>query len=197
MSRPETCAPSPLTRRRLAAGALALSVAGVLTRPGVALADDRQTLITNSRRALDQLLAQDARARALSPRARAVLVFPSVIKAGFVFGGARGAGVLFVRGRPEGFFSLTGGSWGLQIGGQDFAYALFFMTPNSLRYLRDAKGFSGGSLPSLVVMNKGVAGNIDTTTALHEVYAFPFNQRGLMANLTLEGTHIAPINPPH
>jgi lipid-binding SYLF domain-containing protein len=69
------------------------------------------------------------------------------------------------------------------------------MTHNSLRYLHEVKGFSAGSLPSIVVVNKGAAADIDTTTALRDVYAFPFNQKGLMANLTLEGTKITPIHP--
>jgi lipid-binding SYLF domain-containing protein len=159
------------------------------------LGDDRQKLIGEGRRALDRLEATDARARRLAPRARAVLVFPSVIKAGFVFGGETGNGVLFVHSRPEGFYNMSGGSWGLQIGGQDFSYALFFMTEDSLKYLHQSAGFAAGSLPSVVVVNKGAAADVDTTTALHDVYAFPFNQRGLMANLTLEGTKITPIHP--
>ena len=69
------------------------------------------------------------------------------------------------------------------------------MTEESLKHLHDTKGFAAGSLPSVVVVNKGAAANIDTTTVRHDVYAFPFNQKGLMANLTLEGTKITPVNP--
>lgn len=188
--------PSRLTRRPLLAAALAL---GTLGSPfavvGAAHADDRETLIADGRATLQRLEASDPRAARLAPRARAILVFPSVIKAGFVFGGETGNGVLFEQGRPAGFYNMSGGSWGLQFGGQDFSYALFFMTTDSLRYLRDSAGFAAGSLPSLVVVNKGAAANVDTTTAMHDVYAFPFNQRGLMANLTLEGTKITPIHP--
>jgi lipid-binding SYLF domain-containing protein len=158
-------------------------------------ADDRQKLIGNGREALRRLEASDRRAAGLASRARAILVFPSVIKAGFVFGGETGNGVLFERGRPAGFYNMSGGSWGLQFGGQDFSYALFFMTPSSLAYLHKSAGFAAGSLPSVVIVNKGAAANVDTTTALHDVYAFPFNQKGLMANLTLEGTKITPIHP--
>src|SRR5689334_1281742 len=114
---------------------------------GAARADDRQTLIADARQALGRLEASDARARGLSPRARAVLVFPSVIKAGFVFGGETGNGVLFVRGRPEGFYNMSGGSWGLQAGAEDFSYALYFMNEKSLRYLHESAGFAAGSQP--------------------------------------------------
>lgn len=187
---------SPLgPTRRLVVAAFALACALDALPLSMASADERDTLIADARQALNRLEASDPRAQSLAPRARAVLVFPSVVKAGFVFGGETGNGVLFVRGRPDGFYNMSGGSWGLQVGAQDFSYALFFMTEESLRYLHDSAGFAAGSLPSLVVVNKGAAANVDTTTGLHAVYAFPFNQRGLMANLTLEGTKITPIHP--
>lgn len=182
------------TRRPLLA-ALGLACALGAIPLSAAHADDRQTLIADARHALERLQASDPRAKGLAPRARAVLVFPSVIKAGFVFGGETGNGVLFMRGRPEEFYNMSGGSWGLQAGAQDFSYALFFMTDGALRYLHDSAGFAAGSLPSLVVINKGAAASVDTTTGLHDVYAFPFNERGLMANLTLEGTKITQIHP--
>jgi lipid-binding SYLF domain-containing protein len=187
--------PAALTRRPILAGAVALFGALGPLALIPAHADDRSDLVDRAHRALDHLEADDPRAGRLSRHARAVLVFPSVLKAGFVFGGESGNGVLFMPGERPRFFNLSGGSWGLQIGAQDFGYALFFMTNESIHYLRDAAGFAAGSLPSLVVVNQGAAANIDTTTALHDVYAFPFNQKGLMANLTLEGTKITPIHP--
>jgi lipid-binding SYLF domain-containing protein len=183
-----------VTRRPLLIAALGIGCA--IGGPALSAApDQRGTLITDARTALSRLEAADPRARALAPKARAVLVFPSVVKAGFVFGGETGNGVLFTQGRPEEFYNLSGGSWGLQIGAQDFSYALFFMTEKSLGYLHDSAGFAAGSLPSLVVINKGAAANVDTTTLTQDIYAFPFNQRGLMANLTLEGTKITQIHP--
>jgi lipid-binding SYLF domain-containing protein len=184
-----------LARRPLLSAALALFCGFGALLPGAARADDRETLIADARQALGRLQASDPRAKALAQRARAVLVFPSVVKAGFVFGGETGNGVLFTSGKPDGFYNMTGGSWGLQVGAQDFSYALYFMTERSLRYLHDSAGFAAGSLPSVVVVNKGAATSVDTTTALQDVYAFPFDQKGLMANLTLEGTKITPIHP--
>ena len=181
-----------VTRRLITAG-VAGAFAPLWLTP--AYADDRQKLTANAVEALHNLEASDRRAARIAGRARAILVFPSVIKAGFVFGGETGNGVLLVHGKPQGFYNLSGGSWGLQIGAQDFSYALFFMTAGSLRYLHNSAGFSAGSLPSLVVINKGAAADVDTTTATHDVFAFPFNEKGLMANLTLEGTKITPIHP--
>ena len=184
-----------VTRRSVSAAFLSVACAFGPLCLTTAHADDRETLTAKGVQALHNLEASDPRAAGLSGRARAVLVFPSVIKAGFVFGGETGNGVLLVHGKPQGFYNLSGGSWGLQIGAQDFSYALFFMTDASLNYLQNSAGFAAGSLPSLVVINKGAAANVDTTTAMHDVFAFPFNEKGLMANLTLEGTKITPIHP--
>ena len=86
---------------------------------------------------------------------------------------------------------------GLQVGGQDFSYVLFFMTDDSLRYLDRSDGFAAGTGPSIVVVNKGAAAEANTTTLSHQVYAFPFNGKGLMADLTLQGTKITRIHPHH
>jgi lipid-binding SYLF domain-containing protein len=176
---------------------LSISAAAMvsLTSAGVAHADKREQLIDDGTRALHKLEETEHRARFISRHAKAVLVFPSVLKAGFIFGGETGNGVLFVHGRPEGFYNLTGGSWGLQLGGQDFSYALYFMTDSALDYLRKSEGWSVGTGPSIVVVNKGAGAEGDITTVTQDVYAFPFNQKGLMADLTLQGTKITQIHP--
>jgi lipid-binding SYLF domain-containing protein len=184
-----------LSRRSLAAGAVALaSTFGPLAALS-AHADPRADLADAGVSALHRLEATEPRSRFFAHHAKAVLIFPSVLKAGFVFGGESGNGVLLVNGEPAGFYNLTGGSWGLQIGGQDFSYALFFMTNSSLDYLRQSGGFSAGTGPSIVVINQGAGAEANTTTLTHDVYAFPFNQKGLMADLTLQGTKISRIHP--
>ena len=184
-----------INRRTLTAGAVALAaVFGAMTAPA-AHADDRERLAAKGIEALHQLEATEPRSRFFAKHARAVLVFPSVLKAGFVFGGETGNGVLLVDGKPDGYYNLSGGSWGLQIGGQDFAYAVFFMTDGSLAYLRKSDGFAAGTGPSITVINKGAAVSADTTSLTQDVYAFPFNGKGLMADLTLQGTKITRIHP--
>jgi lipid-binding SYLF domain-containing protein len=184
-----------MTRRSIAAAAVALSCAfGPLTVTA-AHADARSRLAEKGIEALHELEATDKRASYLSGHARAVLVFPSVLKAGFVFGGETGNGVLLKDGKPSGYYNLSGGSWGLQIGGQDFAYAVFFMTDGSLKYLHRSDGWAVGTGPSITVINAGAAADADSTTLTHDVYAFPFNGKGLMADLTLQGTKITRIHP--
>ena len=180
-------------RRTFAAVALAAALSPLAALP--AHAASRERLGEDGVRALQKLEATEPRSRFYARHARAVLVFPSVLKAGFVFGGETGNGVLLVNGQPAGYYNLSGGSWGLQIGGQDFSYALFFMTNSSLDYLKKSDGFAAGTGPSIVVVNAGAGAAADTTTVTHDVYAFPFSQKGLMADLTLQGTKISRIHP--
>jgi lipid-binding SYLF domain-containing protein len=186
-----------LTRRSLTAAALGLVGAAGPLAVMPAHADHRSKLVAAGRRSLQSLLSEEPRSRFFDRHCRAALVFPSILKAGFIFGGETGNGVLFGPhgGAPMGFYNLTGGSWGLQVGGQDFAYALFFMTEGSLEYLHRSAGFSVGTGPSIVVINAGAGAEANTTTITHDVYAFPYNQKGLMADLTLQGTKISPIHP--
>lgn len=183
-----------ITRRSIAATAFAVACTFAPFAVSTAHADATQ-LSADGLRSLHKLEALEPRSRFFARRAKAVLVFPSVLKAGFVFGGETGNGVLLVNGRADGFYNLTGGSWGLQAGGEDFGYAVFFMTDSALKYLKASDGFAAGTGPSIVVINKGAGAEADTTTVTHDVYAFPFNEKGLMADLTLQGTKITRIHP--
>jgi lipid-binding SYLF domain-containing protein len=184
-------------RREFLGYAMAAAATVSIGSVGVAHAASRTELNADGQRALHKLEATEPRSRRFARDARAVLVFPSILKAGLVFGAETGNGVLFVHGQPVGYYNLTGGSWGLQVGGQDFSYALFFMTDSALDYLKKSDGFSAGTGPSIVVVNKGAGAEADTTTLSHDVYAFPFGEKGLMADLTLQGTKISRIHPHH
>jgi lipid-binding SYLF domain-containing protein len=176
------------TRRSVSTSLLALSAASLTAVP--ALAKDRGKLVARARESLRELEASSPAARRAAKTARATLVFPSVLKAGFVFGAETGDGVMFEGGKAVGFYNLSGGSWGLQIGGQDFAYALFLMTRGALDYLNKSGGWQAGTGPSITVINKGAAGEVDTSTATHDILAFPYNGKGLMADLTFQGAKI-------
>lgn len=183
-----------LTRRTLTAAALALAAPMGPMMASSAHAASRDKLAARGMAALRELESDDARARFIAKHAKAVLVFPSILKAGLVFGAQTGNGVLLRGGKPVAYYNITGGSWGLQIGAQDFAYALFFMTDSALSYLNKSEGFSAGTGPSITVINQGAAAEANTTTLSQDVYAFPFNGKGLMADLTLQGTKITRIH---
>jgi lipid-binding SYLF domain-containing protein len=181
------------TRRTLNASLLALSATSLVALP--ALAKDRSKLVARARQSLKELEDSSPAARRAAKTTHATLVFPSVLKAGFVFGAETGDGVLFEHGKVMGYYNLSGGSWGLQIGGQDFAYALFFMTESSMAYLRKIEGWQVGTGPSITVISANAAAEADSTTLTHDVYAFPYNGKGLMADLTFQGAKITKIHP--
>jgi lipid-binding SYLF domain-containing protein len=159
-----------------------------------ALAATGAELNASGKAALDRLYAQSDRARRYSRDARAILVFPKIVKAGFIVGGQGGEGVLFVHGKPVGYYKIGAASFGLQAGGQSFSYALFLMNDSALTYIRKSNGWAIGSGPSVVVVDKGAAMSTTSTTLAKDVYAFPFGQKGLMAGLGLEGSKITPIS---
>jgi lipid-binding SYLF domain-containing protein len=145
--------------------------------------------------ALKSLLASNEGARALSDQAKGVLVFPSIIKGGFVLGGAYGEGALRVGGKTAAYYRSVAASYGLQIGAQSFSYALFLMTDGALKYLNSSDGWEIGVGPSLVVADEGFGKKASTTTLQAEIYAFIFGQQGLMAGLGIEGSKITRIDP--
>lgn len=145
--------------------------------------------------ALSNLYAKTPEARMLAERAKGILVFPGVGKAGFIVGAEYGKGVLLKQGRVAGYYNLVAGSYGLQAGVQSFDYAMFFMSNSALDYLNRSEGFEVGVGPSVVVVDAGVAKSLTTTTAKDDVYAFISGQKGLMAGLGLRGSKITRVNP--
>jgi lipid-binding SYLF domain-containing protein len=160
-----------------------------------ALAASAADIDAKSDRALKSLLETNEGARALADRAKGVLIFPSIIKGGFLVGGAYGEGALRVGGRTAGYYRSVAASYGLQIGAQSFSYALFLMTDGALDYLNESKGWEIGVGPSVVVADEGFGKKASTTTLQAEIYAFIFAQEGLMAGLGIEGSKITRINP--
>ena len=148
------------------------------------------SLTSESRAALNQLVAQNEAAGKVSANALAVLVFPKVVKAGFLVGAQGGEGVLFVHGKPAGRYRTVAGSYGLQAGVQKFGYALFFMNQKAVDWVNKAHGWSLGSAPSLVVVDKGMARTMNTDTLHSGIYAFTFDQKGLMGGLGIQGSKI-------
>lgn len=148
-----------------------------------------------SQAALQELYAKSPAARRVGHSAIAVLVFPDIVKGGFIWGGQQGEGALMSHGHTIGYYKTIAASYGLQAGIQKFGYALFFMHNGDLDYLRKSRGWEIGSGPSLVIVDTGMAKSLTTTTLRKGVYAFIFSQRGLMAGLGLQGSKIKEIHP--
>jgi len=146
-------------------------------------------------KSLHQLYRHNAKARTLGERAVAVLVFPEVIKAGFMVAAQRGDGVLFKNGQVAGYYNMTSAGYGIQAGIQKLSYALLFMDKDSLKYLKKSDGFDIGSAPGLVMGDQGFAGSMSVASFQHGIAAFIWGQEGLMAGLGLQGTKISLYHP--
>ena len=150
----------------------------------------------DSRTSLQHLIAKNKDARNLKKNARAILVFPNILKAGFGFGAQIGDGALIDQnGETAGFYNTFAASYGFQAGIQGFGYALFFMDTDSLSYLDKSNGFELGMGPSLVIVDAGFGKVMSSTTLRKGIYAFVFDQKGIMGGAGLQGTKITKINP--
>jgi lipid-binding SYLF domain-containing protein len=159
-----------------------------------AMAADAKTIDRDARAALSALYDTTPAARILGEKAKAILVFPKILKAGFVVGAQHGKGALLVNGKTEAYYNISAASYGFQAGVQKFGYALFLMSDSARAYIDKSGGWELGAGPSVVVVDAGVAKTLSTTTAKDDVYAFTFGQKGLMAGLGLQGTKITRVN---
>jgi lipid-binding SYLF domain-containing protein len=132
--------------------------------------------------------------RELLAKAKGVLVFPKVIKAGFGIGGEYGEGALRIGGRSVGYYNLISASIGLQLGAQSRAELILFMTDAALERFQSSDGWEAGVDGSVALVTTGIAGEIDTNTINQPVIGFVFGEEGLMANLSLEGAKISKLD---
>jgi lipid-binding SYLF domain-containing protein len=160
----------------------------------LAVAATAEDLNKDSHQALQTLYKAEPVAETLSHTAQAVLVFPNMVKAGLVFGGSYGEGVLMKGSKVIDYYNSVAGSWGLQIGAQSYGYAMFLMTDKAVKYIEETKGWEIGVGPTVVVVDEGVAKNLSTSALKDDAYAFIFSQQGLMAGLSIEGTKISRID---
>ncbi|RFU13912.1 twin-arginine translocation pathway signal [Rhodobacteraceae bacterium W635] len=133
--------------------------------------------------------------RTLMQNAEGVLVMPLITQAGFGIGAGYGRGALRINGATVDYYSSAAASFGLQIGAQQYAHALFFMTPEALRDFRFSSGWSVGGDVRYAVSNQGGRIGTDTNVLLSPVIAVVFGQAGLIAGATLEGQRYTRILP--
>lgn len=160
---------------------------------GVALATSAEDLDRDSAQTLQALYKTNPTAEVIAKKAKAVLVFPKVVKAGLVFGGSYGEGVLMKTGKVDSYYNSVSASWGWQAGAESYAYVVFLMSDKAVNYLNKSKGWEFGVGPSVVIVNAGVAKNLSTSTLKDDAYAYITDQQGLMASLSIEGTKISRI----
>jgi lipid-binding SYLF domain-containing protein len=156
-------------------------------------AETAENLNQDAAQALETLCKANPVAADIAKKAKAVLVFPKIIKAGLVFGGSYGEGVLTKNSNVAGYYNSVSASWGWQAGAQSYGYVVFLMNDKAVKYLDKTKGWEIGVGPTVVAVDEGVAKNLSSSTLKDDAYAFIFDQQGLMASLSIEGTKISRI----
>jgi lipid-binding SYLF domain-containing protein len=164
-----------------------------MATPHRATAASAAEIRRDSAAALQKLYEKESAAKLLQEKAKGILVFPSIVKGGFMVGGQLGEGSLWKKGKVVGYYNSVAASYGLQAGIQTFGYALFFMNDEALKQLDATRGFEIGVGPSIVVVDAGVARSMTTNTLTSDVYAFIFDQKGLMAGLGIQGSKITRV----
>ena len=142
---------------------------------------------------LEKFYKEVGAGKELAKKATGILVFPSVIKAGIGIGGEYGEGALRVNGRTVDYYNTAAASIGFQLGAQSKSIIILFMTKGALSNFRNSKGWEVGVDGSVALVKIGAGGSVDTTNIKDPIIGFVFGQKGLMYNLTLEGSKITRI----
>ncbi|HTG02073.1 MAG TPA: YSC84-related protein [Nitrospirota bacterium] len=127
--------------------------------------------------------------------AKGVLVMPHVTKAGFIIGGQYGQGSLLVDNKPVQYYSLVSGSLGYQIGAEQYDMVVIFMTDDALKKFRTSEGWEAGADADIALINVGASATVETLRSQNPIVGFVFDQKGLMAGLSLRGAKFTPIKP--
>jgi lipid-binding SYLF domain-containing protein len=183
-----------MLKMRLGAGLLAIAFAMTIDlamTPGLARAGSGAEIDRDVDAALASMYSSVPNSRQLGNQAKGILVFPSIVKAGFLFGAQYGEGALRQRGKTVGYYNTAAASYGFQAGAQRFGYALFFMSDSAINYLGSSGGFELGVGPSIVILDQGKARALTSTTMQNDIYAVFFDQTGLMAGAGLQGSKIS------
>ncbi len=163
--------------------------------PQSARAASAAAIDADARATLNQFFARVVNGRDLANKAEAILIFPSIVKAGIGIGGQYGEGVMHVRGRTTAYYNIVGASVGFQLGVQTRSVVIMFMTPAALAGFQSRAGFEIGVDGSVALITVGAGGKVNTDNVLDPIIGFVFNNKGLMYNLTLEGSKISRFNP--
>jgi lipid-binding SYLF domain-containing protein len=162
--------------------------------PYSALSASSTEINAKSDAVLNQFYKEVGEAKALSRKAKGILVFPSVIKAGFGIGGEYGEGALRINGKTVDYYNTAAASIGFQLGAQSKSVILMFMKKKVLDDFRHSSGWEIGVDGSVAIAKFGAGGSLDSHTLREPIIGFIINHKGLMYNLTLEGSKISKIN---
>ena len=172
-----------------------LAVGPILAEPQRSEAASAAEIDRDANNTLHSFVNQVPGARELANKAAGILVFPSVVKAGIGFGGEYGEGIMLNQQKVVGYYNLISASFGFQLGVQERSVIIMFMTQDALNQFDRVAGWKVGVDGSVAIITVGIGGSIDTDKITQPVIGFIIDQKGLMYNLTLEGSKISRINP--
>lgn len=170
------------------------SVILILTVTPAGAMSNAEKLDMDAKHVMEKLYGNVPVTKTLAKKAKGILVFPKVLKAGLMVGGQYGKGVLLVNDKTAGYYNTVAGSYGFQIGAQSFGFVMFLMTDEAVKYLDKSEGWEIGVGPTVVFVDKGAAKTLTTTTGKSDIFAFIFDQSGLMAGMGIQGSKITKIN---
>jgi lipid-binding SYLF domain-containing protein len=161
-----------------------------LAPPSTALAASKAEIDAKVQQAIRDFYKQTGAGKELAQKAAGMLVFPEVLKAGVGVGGEYGEGALLIKGKTAGYYSTAAASIGFQLGAQVKSQIILFMNPKVLEKFRNSQGWKAGVDGSVALATLGAGGEISTDTVKQPIIGFIFSNKGLMYNLTFEGSKI-------
>lgn len=159
-------------------------------QPTIARAASKDEIDANVREAVENFYKQTSAGRQLAQKAAGMLVFPEVLKAGIGIGGEYGEGALLIKGKTAAYYSTAAASIGFQLGAQVKSQIILFMNPKVLDNFRKSEGWKAGVDGSVALATLGAGGELSTDTIKQPIIGFIFSNKGLMYNLTFEGSKI-------
>ncbi|MGH8135607.1 MAG: BPSL1445 family SYLF domain-containing lipoprotein [Steroidobacteraceae bacterium] len=171
-----------------------LAAALLLLATVPAAAASRDQIDADVREAIKELYKYSSSAEELAAKSAGMLVFPKIIKGGIGIGYEYGEGALLVGGKTVGYYNLNAGSIGFQLGGQVRSQVILFMSEREFDKFRNSDGWKAGADGSVAVATLGAGGQVDTETSKKPIIGFIFSNKGLMYNLTFEGSKISKID---
>jgi len=174
---------------------LAASVCCLLpfAMPSSASAETAAEIDAGVASARNQCAAHISGCNAAAEKAKGMLVFPEVTKAAVGVGGSYGEGALIAGGKTVGYYSAAAGSVGLQLGAEKYSEIIMFMTTEALDSFRNSSGWEAGANAQVTAIDEGKAANISSILASDPVIAFVFGQKGLLGDLSVQGSKISKL----
>jgi lipid-binding SYLF domain-containing protein len=174
---------------------LALSVLFILSVAAISYAKTAVEIDASVNAAL-HLFKKDVRgADEYLRSAKGVLVMPSVTKVAFIVGGKYGQGALRIGNKTAGYYSLASGSLGYQIGAEKYDMVIIFLTDRALRKFRESEGWEAGVDAEVTLIDVGASGSVGTLRSQHPIIGFVFDEKGLMAGVSIKGAKFTKIHP--